>query len=409
MTMPLKDLIFELSDAGQPKICIAVCDSREKRKRLTQNILANLDKENVKADVFLFDASLVDVVARLQEHLRSRKIDVAVFDGLENLEEKTTEFVLAKLNFRRDILAGLNVSILLWVTNSLLKLLIARAPDFWSRRTATYFFNRVEVKEYLKGIFGQESIADDQALTNRKISRALRMVLSNEAEINKLVKASKCVSPLQIDKLARAINMGVESLIHDSNDGKNFIVTMKLWNLAELDEQVYEYLAIQRVDRNRFYDYRTSAFYEVAEQITSILDSYKKSILPRVNKQQAVALLSSLEESVIYSAKKIIRQVALEEYKGRQSLYHKAVVYSSVTIDEEVFYEGAKALTDCLASDAMELPGFFDESDAMLLRILYNETKNVTVIARKLKISEAKTKKRLAELKAKVCAFLGAA
>lgn len=397
----LQDLIFELSDSGQTKICIAVCDHLDERREVIRHVFAELEKAGVRAGKVELSATRLDLVAKLQDYLQNHKTDVILVDGLESLPEEAVRNLFARLNFRRDVLAGLNVAVVLWVSNDLLLQLISFAPDFWSRRTATYFLNRVEIETFMRGLFGRESGGNPQSHVNRRISRSLNKVLSHEAELNKLLEASKSVSPIQIDKHTRAISLGLDSLIRDAKEGKAFLIAMNLWNLADVESYLRNYTRAWPMSR---YDLHTGALLDIVRRLTNILENYRKNLLDRAKERQVVSLLSYFGKSAINSVKRLSEKVIKNK--------RREFSFSDLDLDVNVMpssHAPQMELADWLEGGTVLLPGIFTRADESLLRILYNESRNVATVAKKLRIPRAQAKRKIEELRDKVSFFLGMA
>ncbi len=399
--LALQDLIFELSDTGQAKIFIAVCDHLDERRKVIRHVLAELEKAGVRAGKVELSDTSVDLVAMLQDHLQNHNTDVILVDGLESMPQKAVRDLFARLNFRRDVLAGLDAAVVLWVSNDLLLQLISFAPDFWSRRTATYFLNRVEIEAFMRGLFGRERGWNPQSHVNRRISRSLNKVLSHEAELNKLLQASKSVSPIQIDKHTRAISLGLESLIREANEGKAFLIAMNLWNLADVESYVRNYTRAWPMSR---YDLHTGALLDIVGRLTSIFENYRKNLLGRAKERQVVSLLSYFRKSATNSVKRLLGKVIRDK--------RREISFSDLDFEVNVMppsYAPQMELADWLEGGTVLLPGIFTRADESLLRILYNESRNVATIAKKLKIPRAQARRKIEELRDKVSFFLGMA
>ena len=414
----LKELIFELSDTGESKFCFAVCDDEELRREMTEVIAAELLQQGIQTTVFDYQSRTrnnrqIDIVEFLLSRLRASTRQIVIISGLARLNRRTLGRILSELNFKRDILIERRIPILFWVSDSLLRDIVSKAPDFWSRRSATFYFTRSPVKDLLARLFGKNERRSTANANNGRISSVLQKIFSAERELNLLLHSSKPPSPLVIDKLVREIKFAVQSLISECERNSSFLITYTLWKLTRVDQWLYHTFSRSTGDLHskfrEMYDERMDMILDVSNRIVRILKGYSTSLIELAAKRKEIQLLHYFDQFVSHQVERmytrIERDVELEESTDPSDLEEMYAIGHE--IEEENRAAAVREIKKWLESEDTLRPALFSKEEENLLRLLYRGSRNVHEIAKMLEVSTRTVDKRIQNLKVKLWAFFG--
>ena len=434
----IQDLIFELTDVGQPKLCIGACDDSSTRDQIEMSIadaLRTAETEVERVVLSSRDTDLVEVLERRMLLHRSAEKSSVIFivDGLARMGARSLNQFLGNLNFRRDLLFRLSSPILLWVTSRVLPVMIARAPDFWSRRTATYYFTRSTVRDLLIRLFGVEGTPE---VSTDGVSMGIQKILITEGELNKSIRTATRNAPLEVKHLLLAIKDGVETLLEECKQGKRFQVALALWTLTRIDDELYR--IVRHVPQEmiapyeNLYEDRNEILLGLSERLPDVFERYKKGIDVAVERRRRVSLLAMFYGA----ANRLMRHWwrARENYEGR----FKPEIFSTEEVwgpgvDEDMHPEEdwdkgerrptawvrPRDLTEVFRAQAADelrawlerendrLPKVFSKEEGQLLRLMYERSFDPIRIAKTTARPLQEVRRDIEALRGKVHAFLG--
>jgi len=168
------------------------------------------------------------------------------------------------------------------VPTSLLDRLIAIAPDFWSRRSGVYYFDRGSIGDLLKKLFSRTLTDEKEWTPEPTLSEAFSKVLTSEKELGRCLRHKEAFSLQKVDDVIREIRTGTSQLLEECNKGRQIEVALWLWNVSQLDQNLQLMLDNLKPDmRNRFeslYTDRNEALLHLSERMVSILEDYLKEL-----------------------------------------------------------------------------------------------------------------------------------
>lgn len=412
MKKQLKNIVFELKDIGSPKFLIAICDDPITKKKSIQYISKHLIAHDIKVKNITIHQTEIDLVELLK---KNKQFEVFLIEGFDTLDKSSLDNLLTNLNFKRDILIEMSISLVIWLNTSLLKDFASRAPDFWSRRTSTYHFTNTSVKEFLSKLFGEKTNKDIFLNSEGKIARALRIILTNETELDKLIKKKAYISPLNLDHKIQEINLGIDKLILECKNTKSLLVTLTLLNITQSDERYHNlYL---RYRNNTFLEERNNILINISARIINILKNYKKNILIRVKEKKTISLLGYFNITVRNFILDFYQKEILKEKNTINLPYEKLDDLPSqdkTSFDNEIiiglqegeFSNPVEEFQYWLKNKEALRPKIFTELEEKILRYMYQESHNISLIAKNFGMSRAKAKESVTKIKEKTYALL---
>lgn len=409
----LQDLVFELSEAVEAKFCIGVCDDFARREGLTKSIQEQLTPLQIETLVIKLRSGMTDLVESLRQRTKAKKKQVAVVYGFEDMEEDSLNVTLSYFNFKRDILLSLQIPILFWVSNTILNRMVAKAPDFWSRRTVTHYFTSQTVTELLTRLFEHEA---KQIKTNGKVFQVLRRVFSHERELEQILQHSKEISPVDIHRLMSEINLGITDLITECHMSNAFEVSFRLWVLADIDRWLKRMAQnISRYDAPfaLLYEERMEILLGVADKMTKILENYQSNLEPRVREGRKVNLLGYFIAYVEAETQRVFETLTKD----------KDIKDRMLATDSEELAEREQKLQGSMMRDFQQkaadelllwielkegkLPAIFSVEEGKILRLLFRGKRRPAAISKALGVSEEEAMAKIDKLKTKVLLFIG--
>jgi len=414
----LKDLLFEITEARATKFLVAVAFDLNQESTLR----AELDAMLVRARVHLIDIPASALQGNMLATLSSRR-DLDSSNGISisnigELEASDAGSFFAELNFHRDWLAKLNLPIILWIPTNLLDRLIAIAPDFWSRRSSVYYFNRSSISELLNKLFSRTHSDQKEWIPEPTLSEAFEKILSCEKELGRCLRDKKSFSLKRVDDEIREIQTGISQLIEECNKGRQIEVALWLWSFSQLDLNLQRMLdSLEPNMRNRFdslYTDRNEALLNLSERMVAILQDYLKELEDNIRRKKQVSLVArarlvaSMEINRMASALASSRELSISELEDEEDTV-PTILHS--TTDDEIEHEflarAAEELEAWLAGFSEEYPSFFSKQEAELLKLLYTARLGTNELASGMGIPREKVTRKVRSLERKLRLYLG--
>lgn len=412
----LRDLLFELSEADQSKFCIAICDDVDLREQLKTSIQEQLTDQGTATLVIEPSAKNTDLTDLIRHRIDHANKHVVIIDRLEELPEDSLNLFLSYLNFKRDILSAQRIPILILASNWMLNQLVARAPDFWSRRTVTHFFTPASVAELVSKLFAREETTREGVRSQGKVFQALRKVFSHERELEQIIQHSIDIPILELDRLTSGIQAGVNDLIRECYSSNRFEVAFRLWVLAGTD------LWLKRLARNirvhfdstfrDLYEDRMDIMVKIADKIVPILENYQNNLVQRVEERRKVNLLGYFNSYLEGEARRMFTEIRVDNFRHDRLLPEEIQELAGkddrlqTSLLDDIREKAAANLIEWIQRRATTLPRIFSDEDGKILRLLYQGKREPSTIAEKLGITIEDAKKKVETVRSKVSLFI---
>jgi hypothetical protein len=414
----LRDLLFEITEARATKLLIAVSSSPNRESSLRAEISGML----APTGTHLVDIPASELLGSMLATLSNRRdLDSSTGLSISNvaaLEGSDIDHFFAELNFHRDWLAKLNLPIILWVPTNLLDRLIATAPDFWSRRSGVYYFDRGSISELLKKLFSRSDEDETEWTPEPTLSKAFQKILSCEKELGRCLRDKKSFSLGKVDDVIREIQSGISQLIEECQKGKQIEVALWLWNFSQLDLKLQRMLdSLEPEMRNRFdslYTDRNEALLHLSERMVTILKDYLKELEEKIRQKKQVNLVArarmvaAIEINRMAEALASTKELSISEIEEEDS---PITALSHVTPEEEIEHEflarSADELEAWLAGFSYKYPEFFSKQEAELLKLLYTSRLGANELASRMGTSRQTVLRQIHSLERKLRLYLG--
>lgn len=415
----LRDILFEITEARATKLLIAVSSTPNRESSLRAEIKAML----ARTGAHLVDISASELLSNMLTILSNRRdLDNNAglsISGVGKLEGADIDRFFAELNFHRDWLAKLNLPIILWVPTNLIDRLIATAPDFWSRRSGVYYFDRGSISELLKKLFSRSHEDEKEWTPEPTLSKAFEKILSSEKELGRCLRDKKSFSLRKVDDVIREIQSGISQLIEECNKGKQIEVALWLWNFSQLDLRLQRMLDnLEPAMRNRFdslYTDRNEALLHLSEKMVAILRDYLKELEENIRQKKQISLatrarlVAAVEIDRMASALASTKELSIEEVEEEDSPITATVPH--LTPEEEVEHEflarAADELEAWLAGFTHKYPEFFTQHEAEVLKLLYTSGLGTNELASRMGTSRQVMLREVLSLEKKLRLYLG--
>lgn len=404
-----QNLLFELEHGSGPRLLIAVCDDISEADRLRgeiNNALKQMGKRVVNVTVPASTGNLVDAIL---EGAGSERVEAAHLIEAPGLSTSGVDKLLFELNFQRDALARLEIPIVLWIPSLQLSTLANRAPDFWSRRTAVYYFDEYPLDALLVKIFSDQS-NEKLTVKDNTISQSITNILTSERELRQCLLDSNHFSLAKADALIQQIRNGLEALLTECHRGGQLDITLWIWNVAHIDETLERLIGSFKFrlgPADRTYIERNDLIIGMAERIEQLLADYSDQLKQRIRNKQIISIINYFIATVRKSAEKAVERI---EQDAELVTYIYDYDESEMALGggdwmERVFKsKAAAALERWLAGYDDNKPGVFTDEEAAVLKYLYNGGNRSSV---KPPCDEAKLLEMVKHLRTKVRLYLG--
>lgn len=378
----LKELEFELEEGSGPRFLLAVCDDDDRAKVIREAVEKRLELEG-KDSVNLSPESIAgNVVDAILTHSTSGNPTAVHLVQAKNYSQEQTDRFFRELNFQRDSISKLNVPVIIWVNSRQLPRLASRAPDLWSRRTSTLYFDASSISALLERIFGIDKTAA-KGQTD-KIAKALREILDAERGLNACLSVQRNFSLRSADAFIQKLKGNVGKLSEECAQGRRLEVALWLWNASQLD------LIVERGMRSK-QGLNISAYLDgndlllaLAQQSERLLTQYLSQIERVIRSKETISLL----DMITSAAKKIWNKmvtVATQEALRMQSIEPSAIEQyepsARAALGNSSGGRAAMEFELWLAGAIEKKPKIFTDEEAELLKYLYSKGGNRTARA----------------------------
>jgi hypothetical protein len=413
----LNDLLFELVAVRTPKFLIAVCSNSDRESELRAALNQSLSSRGKHITDIPAESLKDNMLGVFSDRSRSGINDGISISNISNMDASDVRQLFAGLNFHRDWLAKLNLPIILWISTGLLNQLVKFAPDFWSRRSAVYYFDGGSISELLDKLFSRAKAEEKEWSLEPTLSDAFEKILSCEKELGRCLRDKKSFSLAKVDDLIREIRMGVSQLIEECEKGRQIEVALWFWTFSHLDSALQEMLdSLEPERRNRFealYTDRNEALLHLSERMVSLLSDYLDQLEDNIRDKRRINLVLRARTIATMEINRMALTLAstLEIPLSRLGYEEDTREPYYWIVGEEIEYSFlAKAAADLeswLAGHSEEYPNFFSKQEAQLLKVLYSNRLGTSAIASELGISQRRATDKVRFLERKLRLYLG--
>jgi len=378
----LKELEFELEEGSGPRFLLAVCDDDDRAKAIREAVdkrLESVGKDSINLSPTAITGNVVDAI--LAHSTTGNPAAVHLVQS-KNFSSDQTDRFFRELNFQRDSISKLNVPVILWVNSGQLPKLASRAPDLWSRRTSTLYFDGSSISALLERIFGADNIGTDGQAD--EIATALREIFEAERGLNACLSVQRNFSIRNADGFIQRLKLNVGKLLQQCSKGRTLDVALWLWNASQLD------LIVERGTRSKHgldvsaYLDRNDLLLAMARQVERLLMQYLSQIERVVRSKDKISLL----EFVTSASKKLWSNMvtaAIHEAARTQSIEYAAIEhYEPVAPFSPERSSSARAAMEFelwLVGAIEQKPEIFTDEEAELLKYLYGKEGNPEIRA----------------------------
>lgn len=411
----LRDLLFEIESGREAKFLLCVCDDRDLRREVRKQLTAALHARMMKVASISarnIGANLLSTFSAIPQRLEATCINLW---GLPSMRVAKADQIFAQLNFHRDALTSFSLPILVWLNSIQVQRLASKAPDFWSRRTAVYFFDKPSARKLMERLFARDKRAVQTPPS--KIARAFEDILSSEKKLGNCVKRDKQFSVEEADHQITALESNLEYLITRCREGEQLNVAIWLWNSSELDSRLLEFVNSMEPEIKNTYEYvytdRAELMLSLALQMPKILEQYGKSVREKVRQRRRANILKFFESAALKELRDVLTEISARESRALHvipALVNQAWPELDLPDYEAPMYEEATNAAydlECwLSGYGGKLPQPFSHEDGRLLKALYSESSDPEDIAPNFGLTVKEIRKRIQRLKEKVEGYL---
>src|SRR5208282_1141781 len=360
-----------------------------------------------------------DLIRAVSNRTSSETVQAINIWGIDELDSTGIRQLFVQLNFHRDWLGKLNVPLVVWISTELLNQLTAVAPDFWSRRSAVYYFSERTFDDLLNRLFAKARDEGQKWAPEPVLSSAFETILSSEKQLGICLRNKKSFSITSIDNFIRKIRSGVFQLIEECREGRQIEVALWLWNLSNLDAALQEMLDNLHPERRNLFESlytdRNEVLLSLSEKLIELLQDHLVALEEEIKHKKLVSVVSRVRATAVSKINRMALALAssveiplsseIEEY---EAYYSDLLERSRPEPKENTFLaQAAEDLESWLSGHANKCPSFFSTSEAKLLRFLYSDQLKATVIADRLGISPNMARQKVRYLERKVRLYLG--
>jgi hypothetical protein len=321
------------------------------------------------------------------------------------------EHVFSELNFHRYTLASLGLPLLVWLTSLQVQKLASTAPDFWSRRTAVYFFSKPSTKRLLEKLFARDR--KGRVAPPSDVESAFAKILDSEKKLSRCLKKSQDFSVEAADAQIKNLESNLDHLTQQCKNGRQIEVALWLWNTTHVERNLRFFVDGLEPGARDVYGYvytdRSEVILYLAERMPQILPDYGKSVRDRVRQRKRANLLSLFRKVAFDRMNEVLAEI--DEHERRS--VHTLPVVSDEILDDyeavEILGESSQAtyeLESWLSGYGAKQPDYFSAAEARLLKALYSESSDPETIASEVGLSVREIKRCIVKLEAKVRLYL---
>ena len=367
---PLKELEFELSQGNGSRFLLAVCDDIERSNRIRTELNAHI-RENDRDVVSIYaptkSGNLVDAILKASEAGKPGAVHIL---EAKNVPE-TTDKLFSELNFQRDSLARLEIPMVVWLRTDQVERLASRAPDFWSRRTAIVYFDRLSTDALLDRIFGRRTQTVD--IARDEISKALRDILSAERELDTCLSHKSNFSLPKTDKIIQKLRSSIQQLSRECSRGRKIDVVLWLWNASLMNRKFGHDWSRGLTDVSADLD-QNELLLSLAAQADKLLNRYLQQVEQRIRSKASISLLGLFITYATNIWRDMVRRATRDAMRTLSIEPYDLVEFRSIspTYTEDVFRDRAlQQFERWLAAEDVKKPMVFTDEEAAVLKYLY--------------------------------------
>jgi hypothetical protein len=414
ITEKLRDLLFEIQEDREAKFLLCVCDDRGNRREVRQYLISQLRAGQKKVASVPAKRVTGKLLASLLDLPDRQGIDCINLWGIPGMNASATDQLFSELNFHRDAITSLSVPIIVWLSSPQIQRLAAVAPDFWSRRTAVYLFNKPSTKDLLARLFSRKSPTEKQVTSD--IHDAFEETLRSEKALASCLRRKGHFSVEVADEHIKRLQSSLDYLAQQCNNKRQLEVALWLWNATQVERILHHFVRnmapeMQNVYGDVYSD-RTELVLYMAEQMPGLLAEYGKLVEEKVRQRKRANLVSFAKKLALEKANKMLEEMGTRENRSVHYLskrwtndyddYDPPIDISSG--EDKLVYD----LESWLSGYHSKQPAFFSTSEAQLLKALYSETLDPRQISLRLGIKVSEVRKRIIQLEKRVRLYLAA-
>src|SRR5208282_4078018 len=310
ITEKIRDLLFEVQESREAKFLLCVCDDRGDRREVRRRLISQLRGDEKKVVSISARQAAGRLLASLFELPRKQEIDCINLWGIPGMKASAAEQIFSELNFHRDAIASLSIPILVWLSSAQVQKLAAVAPDFWSRRTAVYLFNKPSTKELLARLFSRGPLHEKRGTSD--IEDAFEEILRAEKALASCLRRKGDVSVETADEHIRSLHSSLERLVQQCNNKRQLEVAIWLWNATQVERTLHHFVSMGPEIKNVYgdvYTDRTELILHMAEQMPTLLEDYGKLVEEKVRHRKRASLVTFARKAAVAQIGRMLEEI----------------------------------------------------------------------------------------------------
>jgi len=414
--LKLRDLLFEIEGEEGAKFLLCICDDRAVRRTARKRLIEELREHGKVVTSISAKKASGSLLSTFTEAVRIRDGDCINLWGIPGMRSAAASQIFEELNFHRDTLASFSKPLLVWITSSQAQRLASTAPDFWSRRTAVYFFDNPSAQDLLRRLFARK--ASVKTKQPSQIEKSFTEILSSEKNLSRCLRRKQQFTPEAADEHIRKLDASLDYLSRQCAAGRQLEVTLWLWNAAAVESFLRFFVnRLEPVERN-VYDYvytdRSEVILQLAEEMPKVLTDYAASVKDKVRQKRRADILKFFMNAAITKLNSVLQDIHLQESRS----VHRLPELSDEVLSKEdlAWYERPEKddpesqavydLESWLSGYSTERPKYFSDDEARILKVLYSDSNEPTDVAEIMNLPVQKARQRISELREKVQLYL---
>jgi hypothetical protein len=367
----VQELIFEISDTGENKLIFAIAGVSRQQK-VNRELLAVANEAGINFRVISSGHLMPAKVLPTLIDLVGRGGAVSITE-IAHLEDKRRTALFEALNFHRDAILKLPLTLILWVNTDVTYELAAKAPDLWSRRTTVLSFESVSARALIRRLFHDSPIPRESWTGKDPLSECLEYVLSKENQLRQCQTITSEVGIPRAKEAQISLLEASDKLLAAATSNRKIELSLWLWNLARVDSVIQDWLnKLGENDRRAFehmYLDRNEVLLKLAEKMPRIIRQYKQLIEKTIGRRKPVSLLDLYMANADKELGAISDQLIELNYQIPVEMQFNPEDVS----DHSVFTEMATAeLQSWLLGETRKRPRYLNRLEGDLLKALYS-------------------------------------
>lgn len=408
--------MFEIEGGREAKFLLCICDDRAERRTARLRLIEELRKRHKSVTSVSAKNAVGQLLSVFAATVGGNEGDCVNLWGIPSMRPLVADEIFRELNFHRDTLASFGKPLLIWLTSTQVQRLAAVAADFWSRRTAVYFFDKPSAKSLLERLFAQKRNARRESPS--ELERSFNNILDSERALSKCLRRKTNFSVEAVDEQIKTLESSLDYLIRQCADGHQLEVVLWLWNATLIERDLRFFVSRLGPGERNVYGYvytdRTEVILALAEEMPRILAEYASYIKDKVRQRRRANLVRFFRNVAFVRLNEVLKDIELEEVRS----VHTLPVLSDHVLREEdlAWYErpenedaGSQAVYDLeswLSGYSSAQPKYFSLDETRMLKVLYSESSDPQDVAEALGLTLRETRKRMAALEERVRMYL---